>query len=205
VNSLDAGPAGASVAPTAATGTAFQYVAATNGSSLTYDTTHARGRYSARHSLTSSGDAYYEWRGNLSSWYGRLFVWLDGHPSSALRLVRATAGGRLVAAVDILASGQLRFMDRSNNSIAVTRSPIATDTSVRVEWRLNHATGTAEIRLFNSATSTTPTSTALSSSGRSIGTMADAVQLGRAGSQRFAIVFWTDQPALATAGWIGPA
>jgi hypothetical protein len=60
------------------------------------------------------------------------------------------------------------------------------------------------VRLFNDADAISPTAT-LVSSGGSIGDSTGQVQLGRSGSQSFAVTFWTDEPAVSTTGSPGPA
>ena len=75
---------------------------------------------------------------------------------------------------------------------------------MRIEWGVNHATGQVEVRLFNSPNLTTPTESVVSATGQAIGPSTDTVQIGRSGRQAFSTVFWTDDPAVGTAGFIGP-
>ena len=75
---------------------------------------------------------------------------------------------------------------------------------MRIEWGVNQATGQVEVRLFNSPNVTTPTETIVSATGLNIGSSTDTVQIGRSGTQAFSTTFWTDDPAIATSGFIGP-
>jgi hypothetical protein len=68
----------------------------------------------------------------------------------------------------------------------------------------NHLTGSVEVLLFNSPNIATPTDMIVSASGQSIGADPDEVQIGRSGSQRSSVVFWTDDPAISTVGYPGP-
>ena len=69
---------------------------------------------------------------------------------------------------------------------------------------VNHAAGSVVILLFNSPNTTYPTETLLSPDGVSIGPDTDQVQIGRSGSQRSSVDFWTDDPAISTMGFLGP-
>jgi hypothetical protein len=207
-NSLDAGPVGAPVTATSSTravaNTPFSAIATTNGASLTYDNTHSRGVFSAKHVLTSRSDSYYQWSGARSVWFGHLYVWFDSLPSGDLRLVRAASAGVLRVAIDLLRSGTLRVVDQQNNQVLNTTSAIATRRWIRIEFSVNHSTGTVQIRLFNTITSTTPTQVVTSAPGRSIGSSADQFQFGRSGNQSFPVTFWTDDPAMASSAYPAP-
>ncbi len=85
-NGLNAGPQGANVQARRGAVAPFDFVSTTRGATLTYDNTHARGAFSAKHVLNDGSDAYYQWNGTRSVWYGRIYVWLDAHPNGDLRL-----------------------------------------------------------------------------------------------------------------------
>jgi hypothetical protein len=205
-NSLNAGPNGASVGTSgsSAGGTPFGVVFTDGGSSVQYNSTHARSGLSARHTLTSGGNAYYGWNGTSSIWYGRVNVWLDSDPSRALRLVRAESNGSLRWAIDVLPGGEVRFSDRDSSSVASTDATIANGRWVRIEWMVNHAQGRVEVRLYNQADSTSLTDS-FSESGVSLGSSASQIQFGRSGTQPFSITFWTDDPGVSSNGFLGVA
>ena len=146
-------------------GSSFSATATTNGASLTYDRTHVRGLYSAKHVLTSRSDSYYQWSGARTVWFGHIYVWFDSLPSGDLRLVRAASGGALRLAIDVLNTGILRAMDQQNSQIVSTTSAIATRRWIRIEFKVDHTTGTVQLRLFNTTTSTTPTQVVTSAAG----------------------------------------
>jgi Glycosyl hydrolase family 26 len=205
-NSLNAGPSGSAVnaGGSSGGGTAFSFVVADNGASMQYASSPARSGLSARHSLTSGGNAYYGWNGTSSVWYGRVNVWLGSDPSQALRLVRGESNDSLRWAIDVLPSGALRFSDSNSSSVGSTQATIATGQWVRIEWTVNHAQGRVEIRLYNQASSST-VSGSFSSSGVSLGSSSNEIDIGRSGTQGFSITFWTDDPAISTSGPLGPA
>jgi glycosyl hydrolase family 26 len=205
-NSLNVGPDEGSITAggSSSGGDAFSSVQIDGGASLRYDNAHAIGAFGARHTVPSRGNAYYEWGGNFTSWYGRIDVWLGANPTGALRLMRAASGGSLRCAIDLLPSGQLRVVDSANRTIASSSATFATGRWIRIEWSVSHPQGRVTVRLFNDANATSPTAT-LVSSGGSIGGSTGQVQLGRSGSQSFSVTFWTDEPAVSTTGFPGPA
>ena len=138
------------------------------------------------------------------TWYGRVYVWFDTLSTGDVRLVRVRGGGSLRLAIDVMRDGRLRLKDANNSTIGMTSSAILTRGWVRIEWMVNHSTGTVEVRLFNSPNLTTPTETLRTTSGIAIGAFTDTVQIGRSGSQNFASTFWTDDPAIRIAGYPGP-
>jgi hypothetical protein len=174
------------------------------GASLTYDWTHRRGDYAAKHVLSAGDDAYYEWTGTRSTWYGHVYLWMDSFPSGDLRLVRGTSSGWLRMAIDVLPNGSIRVVDQQNQTILTTRRSIETDQWVRIEWRVEHSRGAVEVRLFNWTSFGTPTEVASSGSFRAIGSSVDAVQFGRSGHQWYAVTFWTDDPALSSTSYPPP-
>ncbi len=205
-NSLDGGPDGSAITTSnsGAGGNPFGAVVTNNGASLRYDHRHALGSFSARHTLTNLGNAYYAWNGSFTQWYGRIDVLLKGYPPDGLRLVRGVSGSSLRCAIDILGDGTIRVVDSANNTIATIGSRIATRQWIRIEWHVDQAAGRIEVRLFNNAGSTSPTASAISASGRPIGASTGQIQLGRSGTQSGSITFWTDNPAISPSAYPGP-
>jgi hypothetical protein len=204
-NSLDTGPDGAPVVSAVrdSAGDPFTKVTVSPGSSLTYDDSHALGRFAARHVLGSRGDATYQWEGTRSVWYGRVYVWMGSLPPSNLRLIRGSTTNVLRCALDIMPDGTLRWLDQYNAPIASTTARIMTGRWIRLEWKVDHTTGTVTIRLYNDPASSTATQMVTSSAGRAIGSSAAEFQFGRSGSQPFTFTFWTDGPALSSTNYLG--
>ena len=211
-NTLNAGILGATLSTSnsaGANGTAFDTVVTNGGAGLVYDNSRTRGvGLSARHTLGAGANSYYEWNSSLGSpsvWYGRVYIWLNALPAGDLRLIRGeSAGGDLEFVIEVTRRGTMRIRNSSNQVIGTTRQAVLTSGWVRLEWKVNHATGQVELRVFNSPNLTTPTETLITAAGQSIGARPDRVQIGRSGTQAFAVDFWTDDPALSTTAFIGP-
>ena len=205
-NDLDLGPQGAPVqAQTGGGGDPFSRVITTDGSSITYDATHALGRFAARHNVTSGGNAYYQWTGPRSIWYGRLDVWIGRRPPSGLRLIRGSSNRAFRCALDLMPDGSLQWDNHRNHAIVATTEPIALRRWVRIEWKVDHIHGQVTIKLFDAPDSPRATQTVMSAAGAAIGPSVREIQFGRSGTQPFAFTFWTDLPALSSIGYIGPA
>ena len=174
---------------------------------MTFDSTHTRGvGLSIKHVVGSRANAYYEWSSSFGRrlvWYGRVYVWFDSLPSGDPRLIRALDGQQLDLAIDIMRSGKLRIKDSSNNTLGTTSQSIITKGWVRIEWQVDHRSGSVEVKLFNAPNEVTPTET-LRTSGARIGAVTDRVQIGRSGTQASSSVFWTDDPAISAARYLGP-
>jgi hypothetical protein len=210
-NTFNGGVAGQSISRATsggASGAAFDGAAIESGASLTYDPTHTRGvGLSAKHVVGPRQNSFYEWNTSLgrpSVWYGRVYVWFDQLPAGDVRLVRAKAGNELNVALDLLRDGRLRFKDANNSAIGSTSGAIVTGGWVRIEWMVDHVTGTVSVDVFTSPNTLVPSTSFRSSSGRAVGSVSEQVQIGRSGTQSFATTFWTDDPALSTTGPIGP-
>ena len=212
-NTLNAGTLGATLSPTdsgGANGMAFDTVVTNGGGRLVYDNTRTRGiGLSARHTVGAGGNAYYEWNRSLGSpsvWYGRVYIWLNALPAGDIRLIRGeSASGDLELVIEVTRRGTMRIRDGSNQIIGTTHQAVLTSGWVRLEWKVNHATGQVELRVFNSPNLTTPTETLVTATGRAIGALPAQVQIGRSGTQAFFADFWTDDPALSTTNFIGPS
>lgn len=206
-NSLNLGPKGAPIqAGIAARTTAsdpFNQVVVSGGSTLTYDNARTLRGFAAKHSLRPGGNAYYQWTGVRSIWFGRLYVWLRQRPKSNLRLIRGSTDNELRCALDIMPNGTLRWLDQDNAPMIATTTPLATRRWVRIEWKVDHTRGQVSIKLYNTASSSKTTQAVWSATGRAVGLSAQEIQYGRSGTQPFAVMFWTDRPALSSSGWLG--
>ncbi len=168
-----------------ASGDALDDVTVTIGSTMEYDNTHAVGAMAVRHRVAAGGDAHYTWETPVppeGRWYGRVYVWFDSYPSGIARIVRGQESRALRLAIDVTSSGKVRVVDSANNQILVTSAAISRSTWVRLEWAVDHGMGTVELRLYNDASSSTPSAVATSSAGRSIGDLVTGVQFGAVGA-----------------------
>ena len=210
-NSLNAGVLGATLSTSnsgGGSGVAFDQVVATGGAQLVYDNTYTRGvGLSAKHTAGPGGNSYYEWNSSLgapSVWYGRVYTRFAALPSGDVRLVRAQGGDNLELVIEVTRRGTIRVRDSQNTIIATSIQPIITGGWVRLEWKVDHASGRIEVRVFNSPNLTTPSEILVTAPGQNIGARPDEVQIGRSGTQAFSSVFWTDDPALSRIGFVGP-
>jgi hypothetical protein len=205
-NDLDLGTQGAPVlAGQAGAGEPFSKVVTSSGATIAYDDAHALGLFSAKHGVTSNGNAYYQWTGLRSMWYGRVYLWLGHPPTGGVRLIRGSTNNVLRCALDILPDGTVRWVDQHNNPILTTTTPLEFRRWVRVEWGVDHLSGQVTIRLYNSANSSVATERAASALHRAIGPSAREIQYGRSGTQQSRYTFWTDGPALSSTGYLGAA
>jgi hypothetical protein len=206
-NHLNMGPQGAPVVAGAGTGrdAAFSSVTASEGASLTYDWTHARGTFAVEHQLLPHSDSYYEWDGTRTIWFGRVYVWFVARPPSNLRLIRAASDGTLSCSIDVMSNGVLRFNDSLNQSIVDTRSKVKVGRWVRIEWRINNKRGTVVMKLFNRANARKPSDVVRAGPRLDIGASANQFQFGRSGHQPFTMAFWTDDPGLSSIRFLGAA
>jgi hypothetical protein len=154
--------------------------------------------------LNERSDAYYQWNGTRTRWYGRIFVWLDAFPAGDLRLVRASSGDGRRCSINIRYSGQVGFQDRENNWVVQSQTSVPVGRWVRIEWKVDHRTGRVRIKIFAKANARRPTEVVRAGPRLDIGASADYFQFGRSGSNDFPITFWTDSPALSKRGFPGP-
>jgi len=108
-------------------------------------------------------------------------------------------------AIDVLPSGQLAVKDSLNHRVATMGPSIRTGRWIRIEWRVDQVDGQIEVRLFNASDLSTPTGRAITPTDQRIGPNTDKVQIGRSGTQPFSSGFWTDDPAISRARYLGPA
>jgi hypothetical protein len=185
---------------------AFNIVEVGPGSALTFDATHAMGPgLAAKHIISSASDASYGWTGAFGEhdvWYGRTYVWVDRFRCE-VRLVGATDDGRSSMAIDIAKTGRIRIRDAALRNVGTSAGLIATRGWVRIEWKVDHAAGIVEVRLFNNATATVPTETFATSPGRSIGARTDGVVFGLPVGGGGTAIFWTDDTAVSWSGYLG--
>jgi hypothetical protein len=208
-NSLDAGPAGADVTKerSAQSGTPFDQVVVERGATLTFHESD-NGSMDARHDVEKRQNAYYEWStsfGQHSLWFGRVSVKFDGMPAGDLRLIRSKEGDDLQFTIDVMRDGSVRVVDAKNRRIGFTSTSIRANSWFRIGWMVDQRTGEIQVAVFNSPEASIPSAALTTGSGNNVGSSTSQVQIGRSGSQHFSEVFWTDDPAVSTEGWIGPA
>ena len=134
---------------------------------IVYDDTHVHGGTLAQKSSVggSSGQADAGWTtslGSLTDHYGRFYMYLSADPPADNQLVWMGNSGSQVARIWINTTGHI-YTDATGGSggSGPMAAAVALNQWVRVEYHVfnNASTGIIEVKLFNSAESTTPTET----------------------------------------------
>jgi hypothetical protein len=211
MNPLDVGSVDTSVTTTSsgAGGSALDEVVASDGASIVFDTldgtNNSRG-LSARHTAPAGQPAYYDWKQSFRwqpTWYGRVYVRFDGEARGKVRIIRAKDDQSIRFSISVDRDGHVSIADAARDVVAMSSKQIDRRGWVRVEWKVDHASGTLEVRFYNDASSSRPDDVVLVSH-RNLGEATSRVSFGRVDQRSFATRLWTDSPALSILGWIGP-
>jgi hypothetical protein len=212
-NPLDTGSVGeiVTIENSGQSGSALDDVIADDGASIVFDTldgtnTALTGGLSALHTAPSGEPAYYDWKESFRwepTWWGRVYVRFDGEPDGKVRIVRGKDDGNVRFGVSVDRDGRVAIVGTVKEVLATSSKQIDLRGWVRIEWKVDHATGTVEVRFFNDADSTQPDEV-LVASNRDLGPGTSRVSFGRVDQRSFTTRLWTDSPALSVLGWIGP-
>lgn len=156
------------------------------GGALTYSNAHAiSGTLSGKFGVAgSSSSNYLVWTtalGTVIDHYGRLYIWLDALDSSRTAFVSfKTAASANACSLWVNASGTLTLVDASNGAVGTTSATVSTGQWVRIEWHIIHSAtvGQGEVKLFNDASSTTPTDSFTTAANKNLAADAREVHLG---------------------------
>jgi hypothetical protein len=105
--------------------------------------------------------------------------------------------------IEITKVGRIRVRDAALRTVGTSAGAVATRGWVRVEWKVDHVAGIVEVRLFNTAAATVPSETFITSSGQSIGAETDGVVFGALAARSGSAIFWTDDTAVSSSGYLG--
>ncbi len=133
-----------------------------------------------------TGKGYVIWStafGTVTDHYGRLYLYLTANPAGQISIMQVgTSGGDTRGArLDINTSGKLAGFDNPAAALFTTfTNSIALNQWVRIEWHIIHSTtvGQAEIKLFNTASSTSPTETQTGTANKNTLANATGIQFG---------------------------
>lgn len=195
-----------------ASGTAWNSTAigGTDGTSLTYDNTApAEGTLGYKVVTGSNTDeCYLVWStalGTLTTYYGRLyFLPASGTPAVQANLVNVRTGGSQAWRFVITTSRFLRIVDSAGSPLATGTVALSTTQVQRIEWKADHSAGYAEVHLYQSPNSRTPTEVLITATGQSLGASTDSVRIGKSGAQNHSPTWYMDAIKIDTAGWVGP-
>lgn len=181
-------------------GNAFDFV----GGTATYSNAHATGtRAPMACSLADGADISYDLPAlAASTLYMRMYAWFTGNPSSSVDVMFSMTDFVIVLERDT--AGKLLLTDNGANIVITSTNSVALNQWVRIELKVVFGTtatnGSAEVRLYNNADSTTATETKTVTSvdTRTIPAYVDWVGSVAGGMH-------IDDIALTDVDWLGPA
>ena len=183
---------------------------AANGTCI-YDTIHtARGAYSCKIATgATAAGVTLRWDtkfGTQTDHDGRLYCFFTANPGSTLVLIDARTASARGAGVQLLSTGKLATLDSAGTVQTFTNS-VGLNAEFRIEYHFIHSTtvGQVEVKLFNTATSSTPTETQTSAANRNTLASVDRILFGMNSSVANAGPFWIDSIRAAATAYPGPA
>lgn len=210
---FERGVNGATVATTdAGSATAFDATDITANGLARYSNAHAYGSLSGEFGATGigGGRGAIQWNtGTLTDHYGRVYLYLTSYDASQMPFIFGgqtfTRGFR----IDLNTSGQLAGFDNPAAALFPTFStPVPPNQWVRIEYHIvqSATVGSAEVKMFSSPDSTTPTET---QSGTNKNTLAniDTMQFGAGigSSVNTGYTIWLDNIVAGADSYPGPA
>lgn len=181
---------------------------------FSYDNTHAQGNLAAKVVASGSGAVSYgAWTtslGTITDHYGRAYLYLTANPGDSARFLvlrSGGTGGTISAALRVHSTGVIRCLGSANAFIQDTTNTISLNQWIRVEWHIIHSAtvGQIEVKLFNTADSTTPTETLTSAANKNTGANADTFQIGNPDGIGIAVTYWMDNVVGNATSYPGPA
>ena len=225
VESFAGGTATTSVPQTAASGyqslgTAdgmlFDNVSISASTTMTYDTTVAHsGTQSCQITTSANSVVYGMWtaaglltNAGTQEWF-RLYLYFTANPSTQHQVFVALVSGTRAADVIITSAGKVSVRNAAGTAItgATTTNSIALNQWVRIEgYIISSATvGQAEIKLFNTPDSATPTETDTSAATQNtLGGTLNQFRYGMGTGGVTGQTWWMDDVAVSVSGYIGP-
>jgi len=216
---FETGVNGATIATTdTGSATAFDAVSTTptNGVAV-YDTTHvAFGSLAAKLGANASGaaNAYVTWStalGTVTDHFGRLYLYLTAYGSGNIPIIWAGQGTTRGCRVDFTSTGKLAGFDNAGAALFTTfTNAIPLNQLVRIEWHFvcSATVGQGEVKLFNTASSTTPTETQTGTATKNTLANHTAVKIGVGpngeGSLTANGVLWMDNIIAGATSYPGP-
>ncbi len=211
-NTLEGGAAGKAVTVAnsgGTSGTAFDTVRIASNSSVTYDSSRAaHGALSMRLQATG-GATWVQWRktvGVQSVIWGRAYVFVPSALSRSVTAFRALNGTKNAMSVRITAARQIEILDSGNVVRARSTNVLPVGAWARIEFYvdpIDSGSGDAEVRLFNSPDSSSPTESLLAKN-RNYSTQVTTYRFGQT-QGRSSTTVWLDDLNVNTSGWSGPA
>ena len=185
--------------------TAFDAAGGSTGDSVKYDNTHvAHGSLAAKMTTGSGGNLTLRWDlahfGTLSDWYGRMYLYMTANPASAMTFFRPQKTTTQAFQLLIDTSGHIVVQDTSSATLATFTNAISLNQFVRVEVHANHTGSALEVKLFNSADSSTATETQTLNS---VSMQSNATRLDFR-TNITSTIYWIDQLVGGATAYPGP-
>lgn len=194
----------------AGSATAFDNVTAFGGNTITYDATHvANGTLACKPDATNNtaSVAVFRWStgiGTLTDWYGRVYLWADANPAGSYRFLADYNND--YPQLRITSAGKIQAVDAGASQAVITTASISLGQWVRIEWHLIHSAtvGQWEVKLFNTATSTTADETQTSTANLNTRASLADVAFGLNSGGSSAGPIWLDNVVAGATSYPGP-
>jgi hypothetical protein len=187
-------------------GDAFSSVAGT----VVYDNTHYHSASYAYKNTTVLGQTYVQWTGftAATTLYARFYMYVSASPTATIALLSFMAGTGNHAVLLLDTATNKLHLWVSGVAEPVTTNALPSNAWCRIEAKCfaDAAAGYLEVKLFNSPDSVTPTETITTATGNT-GTLFDGITFGDTGyltAPPVGFVYWIDDLAIGTAGYVGP-
>jgi hypothetical protein len=216
-NSAEGGTSGTTVTTGnsgGASGNAWDTVAIGTGDSLTFDSTQAaHGSLSYKISTGSTAAACdFQWSSSLTGssvgqiWF-RAYLYFTANPGTTFKLVQANVSGTQAAALQLLTTGQLRWLSSAGATILTTTNSIPLNQWCRIEgFIIGSATvGQVSVSLYDSMDSGTATETETSAATQNTDGAMTLIRYGDTNSVANIGPFWMDDLGVSTTGYLGPS
>lgn len=195
-------------------GIAFEGTSNPVNTVLQYDNTHA---HSGSTSLLVSTSAvanvwaryqnFFRIPGTIN--YGRAYIWLPVTPITTTTFHQVSDANGAMFSLRINTAGKISIWDSagSNPGALATTNSISTGQWVRVEWKAVYSStvGQVEVKLFNSAESTSPTETLTSPSNLNLRSNTPINYYLGITNGASGVSYWIDDYALSVTNYPGPS
>jgi hypothetical protein len=217
VNSAEGGSSGTTVTTGnsgGASGNAWDVVGIGTGDSLTFDSTYAaHGLLSYKISTGSSANPCdVQWSSSLTGssvgeiWF-RAYLYFTANPASAIKLIVANVSGTQAAALQLLTTGQLRWLNTSGATILTTTNSIPLNQWCRIEGFIvgSSTVGQVSVSLYDTPDSGTATETETSAATQNTDGAMTLIRYGVDVGVANIGPFWMDDIGVSTTGYLGPS
>lgn len=202
---FELGTNGNSVLPAdAGSATAWDTESTAGASTRTYsDAVVAHGGLSMKLTWNAASETVISWTtalGTVTDHYGRFYLYMLANPSNFCDILRMLSGGSPSFYASVIPAGTIALADQGGNNIGTTTNALALNQKTRIEYHIIHSVtvGQVELKLFNSAESTTPTETLTTAADKNLLASADEIRYGIRGGQSSSSYYYDDIVANAT-------